>query len=167
VIGMSSRTTRGTKSALANDAWEALLASHAVLMKGFAADHVWRDVSMREYDVLYALAKSRSPMTMSELHRGVLLSQPALSRMVDRLFEDGLVARVADVSDKRSVRLSLTDEGVALQRRVGLMHARGVARSMKVLSVEELETLERICEKLRTENDTSEKSAMSRKGSMR
>jgi len=29
---------------LANDAWEALLSAHAVLMKQFAAEDIWQDV---------------------------------------------------------------------------------------------------------------------------
>ncbi len=62
---------------LANDAWEALLTAHAVLIKQFAAEDIWTDVSMREYDVLYALSKCREPQRLSELNRHVLLSQPA------------------------------------------------------------------------------------------
>ena len=75
---------------LANDAWEALLSAHAVLMKQFAAEDIWADVSMREYDVLYTLSKCPGPIRISELNRHVLLSQPALSRLVDRLAERGL-----------------------------------------------------------------------------
>src|SRR5262249_28913274 len=41
------------QSQRANDAWEALLTAHATLMKQFAAEDIWADVSMREYDVLY------------------------------------------------------------------------------------------------------------------
>ena len=77
---------------LANDAWEALLSAHAVLMKQFAAEDIWADVSMREYDVLYTLSKCPEPVRLSELNRHVLLSQPALSRLVDRLADRGLVA---------------------------------------------------------------------------
>ena len=76
---------------LANHAWEALLRAHAALMKEFAAEDIWRELSMREYDVLYTLAKCREPIRLGELHRHVLLSQPALSRMVDRLVARGLV----------------------------------------------------------------------------
>src|SRR5512142_660812 len=92
----------------ANDAWEALLNAHAVLMKQFAAEDIWADVSMREYDVLYTLSKCAGPVRISELHRHVLLSQPALSRLVDRLAERGLVRREADPADGRGVRLALT-----------------------------------------------------------
>jgi len=93
---------------LANDAWEALLTAHAVVMKQFAAEDIWTDISMREYDVLYTLSKCPEPVRLSELNRHVLLSQPALSRLVDRLVERDLVERKADPADGRGVRLSLT-----------------------------------------------------------
>ena len=54
---------------LANDAWEALLSAHAVLMKQFAAEDIWQDVSMREYDVLYTLSKGPEPQRISDLNR--------------------------------------------------------------------------------------------------
>ena len=115
---------------LANDAWEALLSAHAVLMKQFAAEDIWADVSMREYDVLYTLSKCPGPVRLSELNRHVLLSQPALSRLVDRLAERGLVERQTDPADGRGVRLSLTDAGRAMQRQIGRQHARSVARAL-------------------------------------
>jgi len=133
----------------ANDAWEAMLYAHAVLMKRFAAEHIWVDLSMREYDVLYTLSKCPEPVRLSELNRHVLLSQPALSRMVDRLTERGLVERQSDPVDGRGVRLSLTAAGRALQRQVGRSHARSVARAMTAgLTPGELQELEAICLKL-------------------
>jgi DNA-binding MarR family transcriptional regulator len=133
----------------ANDAWEALLAAHATLMKEFAARDIWQELSMREYDVLYTLSKCSGPQRMSELNRHVLLSQPALSRLVDRLADRGLVRRVADPADGRGVRLSLTDAGRALQRQIGRRHARDVARAMTAeLTPAELRQLQAICQKL-------------------
>ena len=101
----------------ANDAWEALLTAHASLMRQFNAQDVWEDLSMKEYDVLYTLSKCPDPIRLGELNRHVLLSQPALSRMVDRLADRGLVSRSTDPSDGRGVRLALTEEGLAVQRR--------------------------------------------------
>jgi len=138
---------------LANDAWEALLSAHAALMKQFAAEDIWADLAMREYDVLYTLSKCPDPINMTELNRHVLLSQPALSRLVDRLAERGLVERCADPADGRGVRLSLTEAGRSLQRQVGREHARGVARAMTAgLSPGELRQLETICLKLAATN---------------
>src|SRR6185437_13665668 len=115
---------------LGNDAWEALLSAHATLMKQFAAEDIWGDVSMREYDVLYTLSKCAAPLRLSELNRHVLLSQPALSRLVDRLAERGLIERCADPADGRGVRLSLTEAGRTMQRDIGRQHARDVARAL-------------------------------------
>lgn len=137
------------RSRLANDAWEALLSAHAVLMRTFAAEDSWHDVSMREYDVLYTLSKCREPIRLSELNRHVLLSQPALSRLVDRLVERGLVQRQPDPADGRGVRLSLTDAGRRRQRQVGSRHARSVARAVSAeLTSAEVEQLALICRKL-------------------
>jgi DNA-binding MarR family transcriptional regulator len=134
---------------LANDAWEALLSAHAVLMKQFAAEAIWQDVSMREYDVLYTLSKCPEPQRLGDLGRHVLLSQPALSRLVGRLAERGLVRRLADPADGRGVRLALTAAGQDLQRQVGRQHARGVARALTAgLDPGELRQLEAICLKL-------------------
>jgi DNA-binding MarR family transcriptional regulator len=140
---MASRTR------LANDAWEALLSAHARLMKQFAAEDIWQDLSMREYDVLYTLSKCREPARMGELHRHVLLSQPALSRMVDRLVERGLVERCPDPADGRGVRLSLTEAGRDRQRQIGRRHAGSVARALTAeLSPDQLRQLATIGWKL-------------------
>lgn len=145
---MTAPATAGRR-ALANDAWEALLSAHAVLMKKFAAEDIWRDVSMREYDVLYTLSKCPAPQRLSDLNRHVLLSQPALSRMVDRLADRGLIGREPDPADGRGIRLALTAAGRELQRRIGRRHARDVARAMTAeLTPAELRQLEEISLKL-------------------
>lgn len=132
-----------------NDAWEALMSAHATLNRHFADQEIWRDVSMKEYDVLYTLSKCPEPIRLTDLNQHVLLSQPALSRMVDRLAGRGLVRRVADDKDHRGVRVSLTDEGRAVQRRVGRRHGRSVARAMLAeLTPAELRQLEEICSRL-------------------
>ena len=137
------------RTGVANDAWEALLSAHARLMKRFAAEDVWQDLSMREYDVLYTLSKCRQPLRIGELSRHVLLSQPALSRMVDRLVERGLVQRYSDPADGRGVRLSLTAAGRDMQRQIGRRHARSVAQALATaLTADELRQLATICRKL-------------------
>ena len=133
----------------ANDAWEALLSAHATLMRGFAAQDVWEDLTMREYDVLYTLSKCQDPIRLTELNRHVLLSQPALSRMTDRLADRGLVSRTTDPRDGRGVRLALTADGRAVQHRIGRRHGRSVAQSMLAgLTPAELRQLEELCAKL-------------------
>jgi DNA-binding MarR family transcriptional regulator len=138
----------GTRHA-ANDAWEALLSAHATLIKQFAAQDTWDGISMREYDVLYTLSKCAEPARMSDLNRHVLLSQPALSRLVDRLAGRGLVERRPDSADGRGVRLELTAAGRELQRQTGRRHARSVARAVRTrLTPAEYRQLEALGRKL-------------------
>jgi DNA-binding MarR family transcriptional regulator len=147
--GTTPRTPPGTSGHPANDAWEALLSAHASLMRRFGAQDVWEDLSMREYDVLYTLSKCPEPIRLTELNRHVLLSQPALSRMVDRLADRGLVSRTTDPTDGRGVRLALTGEGRAVQRGIGRRHGRSVAQAMLAeLTPAELRQLEELCAKL-------------------
>src|SRR5882757_4132583 len=137
------------RSRLANDAWEALLSAHAEMIRQLAAEDVWSELSMREYDVLYTLSKCPRPIRLGELNRRVLLSQPALSRMVDRLVERGLVRRESDESDGRGILLGLTEEGREQQRRTGRPHAIGVARAMTAaLDNDELAELKLLCHKV-------------------
>jgi len=134
---------------LANDVWEALLGAHATLMKQFAAEDIWTEVSMREYDVLYTLSKCSDPVNITELNRHVLLSQPALSRLVERLTARGYLARKPDPRDARGVLLTLTGKGRATQKQVGRRHARTVARTMTAaLTSDDLTQLAMICGKL-------------------
>jgi DNA-binding MarR family transcriptional regulator len=155
--GTTPRTPRGLSDGKAkisdrhpaNDAWEALLTAHSSLIRKFNAQDVWGDLSMKEYDVLYTLSKCPSPIRLSELNRHVLLSQPALSRMVDRLADRGLISRATDPRDGRGVGLALTEEGLAVQRRIGRLHGRSVAQSMLTkLTPAELRQLEELCVKL-------------------
>jgi DNA-binding MarR family transcriptional regulator len=86
---------------------------------------------------------------LGELHRHVLLSQPALSRLVDRLVGRGLIQRWPDPADGHGVRLSLTGAGRDKQREVGRRHARSVARAATAeLSPAELGELAALCWKL-------------------
>lgn len=114
----------------ANEAWEALLGAHATLMRRFEAESMWCEVSLHEYDVLHTLSKCPKAQRLGELGRHVMLSQPGLSRLVERLVERGYVAKCPDPVDARAALLSLTDVGRDVQQRVGRAHARSVAGAM-------------------------------------
>jgi DNA-binding MarR family transcriptional regulator len=118
-------------------------------MKQFAAEDIWGDLSMREYDVLYTLSKRQEPLRPGDLNRYVLLSQPALSRMVDRLTTRGLIARTPDPTDARSVLLALTETGRARQRQIGRRHAHSVTQAVaSALTAEEMRQLQALSRRL-------------------
>lgn len=125
------------------------MTAHARLITSFSSEGIFKDLSMREYDVLYTLAKQGEPMRLSDLRGSVLLSQPALSRLVDRLVERGLVERCTNDQDRRAVSISLSDDGRRVQREVGRAHALSIARELgAALDPEEIDELHRLAKKL-------------------
>ncbi|MFC0448665.1 MarR family winged helix-turn-helix transcriptional regulator [Rhodococcus jostii] len=144
-----SRTERAT------EAWEALFRAQVAVMRHLAADDVWDELSLREYDVLFTL--SRAPgrrLRLHDLNREILLSQPSLSRLVERLVVAGLVTREGDPGDRRGTVVALTDEGARRQQSVGRRHAASIRRHVgPALSDDELDTLTDLCTKLRGAQD--------------
>jgi DNA-binding MarR family transcriptional regulator len=136
---------------LANQAWEALFTAQSRLLRQFQGQDAFAEVGMSEYDVLYTLSKQDGPVRMGELGCSVLLSQPGLSRLVDRLVRRGLVERCPDPADGRSVLVRLTAAGRTAQKQVGRRHARHVAEAMSVLDEEELRQLRTLATKLASE----------------
>jgi len=140
---MASRTK------IANEAWEALFRAQMTIAGEFTEADVWKPLVPREYGVLYALSQASGPLRISELCEDVLLSQPGMSRLIARLEGRGLIERVADPDDARASRVRLSEEGVAVQRRVGAAHGRHVARAMsRGLSREQLLELRDLCQRL-------------------
>ncbi len=136
---------------LANEAWESLFQAQVSLMRIFTAENIWQDLSIREYDVLYALTKGpETGLRLCELNEKIPLSQPSLSRMAERLEKRGLVRRSQDPSDGRSVNVCLTDKGRELQRSIGRKHATTVASQMnQALDHDQLLQLIELCSQLR------------------
>lgn len=86
---------------------------HTVLCKLDVALKRDHDLSSSEFEVLQVLYSDREAeaVRMNQLSEQVHLSQSALSRLVANLEGDGLVVRVMASSDRRSVVVSITEEG--------------------------------------------------------
>jgi DNA-binding MarR family transcriptional regulator len=72
-------------------------------------------LSMAKHSALSQLAEAGSPLTLSELAERLSCVRSNITQLVDRLEADGLVRRVNDPSDRRSVRAELTELGVERQ----------------------------------------------------
>ena len=135
----------------AAEAWEALFRAQVALMRRFQRDDIWGELTMREYDVLFTL--SRCPggaARLRDLAASSLLTQPSLSRLVERLEADGWVTREAVPGDARGVAVTLTEEGARQQREIGRRHVRTISRYVGgALDADELATLRALTEKLR------------------
>ena len=142
----------GASARLAAQAWEELFRAQVTLMRRFEASDDFAPLRVREYDVLFQLSLGQGgAMRMRDLTELILLSQPSLSRMVDRLAARGLVERRTVPEDARVVVVALTDEGARLQRQIGRRHVRTLRRYVGgALDEDELRTLQHLARKLRT-----------------
>ena len=137
--------------ATAVTAWEALFRAQVSVMRYLNAEFPTGELSLNEYDVLFNL--SRQPgreVRMKELNRHLLLTQPSVSRLVDRLVSRGLLQKSHDQDDARGVNVALTLAGFELFRTVARSHIRSIAERVGgTLSTAELETLTDLCDRLR------------------
>ncbi|WP_426592816.1 MarR family winged helix-turn-helix transcriptional regulator [Cellulomonas sp. McL0617] len=140
----------GTREAA--QAWESLFRAQVALMRRFQRDDVWGPLTIREYDVLFTLSGCPGGAArLRELGEGSLLTQPSLSRMVERLEHDGLVTRGPVEGDARGVLVTLTPEGGRMQREIGRRHVRSIRHLVGgALDSEELATLRALTDKLRS-----------------
>ena len=68
-------------------------------------------LSMAKHSALSRLQEAGEPLTLSELAERLSCVRSNITQLVDRLEADGLVRRVADPTDRRSVRAELTPLG--------------------------------------------------------
>jgi DNA-binding MarR family transcriptional regulator len=98
---------------LAGDAWGALLQVHAALVPELDRELRRRTgLPLAWYDVLLELRGAPGHrLTMSELGDRVVLSRSRVSRVVDELVGQGLVARETNPADARSAYAVLSAAG--------------------------------------------------------
>lgn len=102
-----------------------------------------------QFQVLAALRRrDPAPMTAGELARASILTTGAMTAVLDRLEEDGLIRREIDREDRRARRITITEKGRslidrALEQRMAQHRALNAA-----LTLEEREALSSILRKL-------------------
>jgi DNA-binding MarR family transcriptional regulator len=99
-------------------------------LKDFFAEH---GLESFEFDVLATLRRSGAPyeLTAGELLKAAMVTSGAITNRIDRMAAKGLVERDRDSADRRSVRIRLTDRGLAL---VDDVVGRHVANEERLLS---------------------------------
>ncbi|VXD18849.1 MarR family winged helix-turn-helix transcriptional regulator [Planktothrix paucivesiculata] len=72
------------------------------------------------FDVLATLRRQGSPYQLkpTDLYGLLMLSSGAMTNRIDRLEQEGVVVRIRDPHDRRSVSVQLTSKGVELMNRV-------------------------------------------------
>jgi DNA-binding MarR family transcriptional regulator len=138
------------RSSAAVGAWEALFRAQVAVLRELGKEFPTGDISFNEYDVLFNLSRQEGRrLRIRDLSRNLLLTQPSVSRMVDRLVAKGFVRKEKAVGDGRGTFVCLTDSGYSLYRRVVVSHAKSIEHHVGgALSTQELNTLRTLTERI-------------------
>ncbi|MGW0395131.1 MarR family winged helix-turn-helix transcriptional regulator [Streptomyces sp. NPDC003042] len=109
-------------------------------LKTFMAEH---GLEVGEFDVLASLLRSGPPyaLTAGSLIPAAMVTSGAITNRIDRLEAKGLVERVRDDADRRSVRIRLTERGRELTGRVMEAHLEHYAQLLAPLDRDTSTTL--------------------------
>ena len=84
-------------------------------IRGFVRDDP-RDLTQRQMAVLISVYRAQVSVTVRALSADLNVGKPAITRAIDRLESLGLVRRMADIRDKRSVLIGRTVAGAVYLR---------------------------------------------------
>ena len=127
---------------LALEAWESMFRAQHELLSAMSADFEGTSITQAEYDVL--LTVTRAPKMTARLRdvtANMLISQPSVSRLVDRMVARGLITKTGDPEDGRGSLLTATDAGARGFRELATAHSRSIVGRMCPLNDDELRTL--------------------------
>jgi DNA-binding MarR family transcriptional regulator len=109
-------------------------------LKQFFASH---GLETGEYDVLATVYRSGNPegLTAGSFLKAALVTSGAVTNRVDRMEAKGLVERVRDSGDRRSVKIRLTARGTEIVQHVTALHLANERRLLSGLSEAQCEQL--------------------------
>jgi len=119
----------------------AVIGSLSEVAQAIARDHLRpffdaHGLQPGEFDVLATLRRAGDPHALSPtaLYEATMVTSGAMTGRIDRLERVGLVARNPDPSDRRSVLVGLTPDGLARIDRLIKMHVANEQRLLAGLS---------------------------------
>ena len=144
-----------TDRRLAIDAWESLFRAQHEVFEEISGDFD-SELTQAEYDVLLTVTRG-TDMTarLRDVTANMLISQPSVSRLVDRMAARGLIAKCPDPEDGRGALVRATEAGASSFRKVASAHGRSIAERMSLLDDDELAQLRDLASKLRTTRETA------------
>jgi len=110
------------------DAWTSFLEAHASLMRQLESQlEKETGFALADFDVLAQLARAGGELRMTDLANRALISRSGMTRRVNRLVDEGLVARGRAAKDARGVCVVLTEKGSARLAETAQVHLRGIS----------------------------------------
>ena len=111
------------------------------------ASHTFEDKAFL-YRIFMLLSQNEEPLTMGRLSSELDIPLSTATRIVDGLVQAGIVERVNDPSDRRVVRVGMSENGRELYEAGMTYNRQRIARLLNVFTAEEQEQLLKLMNKL-------------------
>ena len=143
-------TSSSRPTAAQLDAWRVFLECAFALIDILDAElRDERGLTLRWYDVLVQLDEAGGSCRMTELAQRILASKSGLTRVIDRMEDEGLVQRERPQDDRRVILVLITPKGLEALQVARAVHRRGIDEHfVRHLNERDLAALRRMFEKV-------------------
>lgn len=113
------------------------------------AGKTWRveGLTASQFGVLEALYHL-GPICQKEIAKKILKTTGNITMVIENLYKRGLVYRERDKSDKRYIRIHLTDKGRNIIEKIFPRHVEAILNEFSIFSPEEQKLFGQMCKKL-------------------
>ncbi len=129
--------------------WMLIHQTHNLLTRSENAVFGNLDLTTRKHAVLLALSNIKGPVTVIDVARWLDRNANGISMLVDRMERDGLVSRVRDLPDRRTVRLEMTPKGEKILKEANKLSKEMIRDVFSELSEEEMANVSAMLDKVR------------------
>lgn len=107
--------------------WRSFLTAHHSITRELERElRLERSLPLNWYEVLLVLQEAKGRLRMHELAERMVVNKSSLTRLIDRMEQEGLVARESCPDDGRGWFAVITPDGRDLLRRAAPTHLRGI-----------------------------------------
>jgi len=130
-------------------AWLLLHQTYNLILKSEDAVFAKVGLTTQQHGVLMAIKYIQDPVTPTDVSNWLDRNPNGISMLLYRMEKDGLVSRVRDLRDRRSVRLVITERGNEIFGQATIIGWQLVEKMLSDLPEEDLWTLISLLEKVR------------------
>jgi DNA-binding MarR family transcriptional regulator len=99
------------------------------------------DVTLPRFDVMAQLNRAPEGLRLSDLSRRMMVTNGNVTGLIDRLVEEGVVARAADPTDRRATTVRLTRAGAMMFKVMAKSHEAWVGELFGALDAAQIDRL--------------------------
>ena len=105
-------------------------------------------LSLSWFEVLLRISRSGGQMKMADIANQIVVTTGGITKMMDKMVEQGLISRNPCSEDRRVVWACITDKGKKVFEKALISHNKSLKKHLSGLSETELNSIKKIINKL-------------------